>query len=99
MKVNIKKIGISIVLMFSFLATFAYDFEADGLYYRVISTSDFTCAVVNGEIGNVFTGENLYEGNIVIPSHVEYLNKTLTVTSIDGYAFYKCINLQSVILP
>ena len=33
MKVNIKKIGISIVLMFSFLATFAYDFEADGLYY------------------------------------------------------------------
>ena len=99
MKVNIKKIGISIVLMFSFLATFAYDFEADGLYYRVISTSDFTCAVVDGEIGNVFSGENLYEGNIVIPSHVEYLNKTLTVTAIDGYAFYKCINLQSVILP
>lgn len=76
-----------------------YDFEADGIYYRVTSASDFTCAVTNGQQGNVFTGDNLYEGDVIIPAHVDYKNKTLTVTSIDGWAFYKCSQLNTVMIP
>lgn len=49
-------------MLLTILPISAYDFEVDGIYYEVISFSDLTCKVVSGD--------NEYEGDVVIPSEV-----------------------------
>ena len=66
----------------------AYDFEVDGIYYAITSTTDLTVEVV--------AGNNKYTGNIVIPSEVHYKTRTLVVKSINKKAFYNCTGLTSV---
>lgn len=53
----------------------AYDFEADGLYYDLVSTGDLTCALVDGP--------SPYTGNLIIPDEVEYSGKKLKVVKIE----------------
>jgi len=65
-----------------------YDFEVDGLYYKITSLTEFTCQVV--------PGDNSYEGDIVVPEKVSYKSKTLDVTSV---YFKDCDNLSSVEIP
>lgn len=52
----------------------AYDFEANGLYYDIISAGDLTCALVDGP--------SPYTGALVIPDEVEYSDKKLKVISV-----------------
>ena len=66
----------------------AYDFEVNGLYYRIVSFDDLTCSVV--------PGDKQYSGDIVIPDMVTYNNRELTVTQIDSKAFYMHKNVTSV---
>ena len=40
-----------------------------------------------------------YQGNVVIPEEVTYMNRTLKVTSIGEYAFYGCSGLTSFTIP
>lgn len=42
---------------------------------------------------------NRYQGNVVIPEEVTYMNKTCKVTSIGGEAFIRCSRLTSVTIP
>ena len=77
-------------LLFSATAS-AYDFEVDGFYYNIISLSDLTVEVT--------AGDNKYSGKLIIPSTVTYKSKTLTVTSIGGYAFDGCSGLTSITIP
>lgn len=87
----------ALLSFFSYIAN-AYDFESNGIYYKV--TSNNTCAVVN-------TGEdNSYSGDIVIPEKVNYNEKEYTVTSIganefhvEDEAFKNCIKLKAISLP
>ena len=69
----------------------AYDFEVGGIYYNILSTEDLTCAVTKGG--------NKYQGDIVIPSTVEYKNRKLSVVAISDKAFQFCSGLTSVTLP
>ena len=64
---------------------YAYDFEVDGMYYHIISSSEKTVEVTSGD--------NKYSGNVVIPEQVTYNNDTYSVTSIGNSAFYVCIGL------
>ena len=73
-------------------ASYAYDFESDGIYYDITSSKEVGVTYKN-------TDYNSYSGDIVIPSTVRYNSKTYTVTSIRGYAFYKCTSLTSIDLP
>ena len=77
-------------LLFSATAS-AYDFEVDGFYYYIISLSDLTVGVTDGD--------NKYSGELIIPSTVTYKSKTLTVTSIKDYAFNFCSGLTSITIP
>lgn len=54
----------------------AYDFVSNGIYYNIAGEQVF-----------VTQGDNLYSGDIVLPSSVTYNGKTYTVTSILSYAF------------
>ena len=89
MKKILQRLGLTAIFLLSFLTTFAYDIEVDGIYYDV-DVSDFTCTVVSGD--------SKYSGDIVIPAEVIYSNRTLIVTNI-GCAFQDCSSLASIDLP
>ena len=75
----------------------AHDIEVDGIYYRVVSSSDLTVAVTyKGNSVDEFSNE--YSGEIIIPSTVTYKSKVLTVTEIGGGAFEDC-DITSISIP
>lgn len=49
MKKLIQKLGVTAVMLLTFFSAMAYDFEYDGLYYKILSTADLTCEVVSGD--------------------------------------------------
>ena len=75
----------------------AYDFEvenADGviIYYNYINNQT--------EVEVTYEDlHNCYYGSVTMPKEVTYNEKTLKVTSIGDYAFYNCINLESITIP
>ena len=69
----------------------AYDFEEDGIYYNILSSTDLTAEVT--------PGDNKYTGNVIIPSTVTYGGSIYNVTSIGYMAFYECSSLTSVTIP
>ncbi len=84
-----------LTLLFTLSARAGYDFEVDGIYYRIISLSEMTCAVVD-------PGENYesgYYGDIVIPDEVSFKGRTLKVTRIAKEAFYNSDISSLVIGP
>lgn len=101
-------------MLLSFQLMYAYDFEADGIYYDVKSFTDLTVTAVSLSEG--------VEGSVVIPQTVEFNGKTLHVTNLgDSFAkgnsniksvtinaeikaismnaFADCVELESVIVP
>lgn len=46
---------------------FAYDFEANGIYYNIKSSKDFTAEVTENE-------DIAYEGDVVIPDEPNFRN-------------------------
>ena len=84
------------------LVASAHDIEvknADGvtIYYNYINN--------NTELEVTFCGShyssysNDYQGNVVIPEEVTFMNRTRKVTSIGNFAFYYCTKLTSVTIP
>ena len=89
------------LLFFSALlctAVSAHDFEVDGIYYRITSSSDLTVGVTyRGSWDNEYSNE--YTGSVVIPEKVTYNSKEYSVTSIGSSAFRGCSGLTSVTIP
>lgn len=83
----------------------AYDFEVDGIYYDVISSTDKTVEITNPEVAKREDGsanvisKSPYSGDFVIPSSVIYNGENYTVSNIDTYCFYSNTDLTSVIIP
>ncbi len=77
------------------LSANAYDFEVDGIFYRILSAQDRTCEVVydNSDVNEA------REGDIVIPQNVEFRGSEITVTRIGSGAFRDCYNVSSISLP
>ena len=68
----------------------AYDVEVDGLFYNLIS---------KGNVAEVTRGDNLYTGDITIPSSIKVNEVEYSVTSIGDAAFSGCGGLTSVTIP
>ena len=89
------------LLFFSALlctAVSAYDFEVDGIYYNITSSSDLTVSVTyRGRYSDSYLNE--YSGSVVIPEKVTYDSKEYSVTSIGSSAFSYCSGLTSVTIP
>lgn len=76
-----------------------YDFEKDGLYYTITSSSPLTVKLTYRD-----TGYNCYSGNVTIPSTVTiagsyYYNLTYNVTEIGDNTFRDCTDLTQVTIP
>lgn len=55
----------------------SYDFECDGLYYRMLGNNEVALAA----------GDSIYIGYITVPTEIVYQGVTYSVTRIDGNAF------------
>ena len=84
----IKKLFATVAVLLCSVSASAYDFEVDGIYYNIISATDLTVEVTEGE--------NKYTGKVIIPSNVVYKSKVLTITSIGDGAFDCCDGLNSI---
>lgn len=78
------------VLLCSVMAN-AYDFEVDGIYYNILSSTDLTAKVTHGD--------NKYTGDVIIPSTVNYKSRDLAVIAIGDSAFSGCTELNSITIP
>ena len=82
------------------IASFAHDFEVDGIYYVITSSSSNPPTVsVSYEGTSSYSYNNEYSGNVTIPESVTYSGKTYSVTSIGNGAFDGCEGLTSVTIP
>ena len=84
------------------LVASAYDIEvknADGvtIYYNYINDGTELEVTFRGSSYGSYSGE--YQGNVVIPEEVTYMNRTRKVTSIGDDAFMFCKGLTSVTIP
>ena len=80
------------------IAVSAHDFEVDGIYYYIISSSDLTVSVTY-QGSNYDSYSNEYTGSVVIPEKVTYDSKEYSVTSIGYEAFRGCDGLTTVTIP
>ena len=82
------------------LSSFAYDFEANGIFYALTDEEwdSETDSYVYRSVA-VTSGDALYAGDISIPSSVIYNEQTYPVKYIWDEAFANCPRLTSVLLP
>ena len=87
-----------LILLMVPLASMAYDFEVDGIYYNLTGSSSVT---VTYKVTPIMDGAYTppYSGHITIPSTVNYNNKSYAVTSIGDSAFFRCKSLTSIAIP
>lgn len=72
------------------ISAFAYDFEVDGIYYNITSMADLEAEVTYKQLeftGYSYKNNRTYSGAITIPSSVNYMNRTFSVTGIGESAF------------
>ena len=73
--------------------TYAYDFEVDGLYYRIISDNQV-------EITYKELYDHSYSGQLEIPEKVKNDDISYDVVAVGSYAFYYCTEITgSLNLP
>lgn len=89
----LQRIGLLTVMLLAAITSFAYSFEAGGIYYNILTDN------VSVEVTYRNTDYDSYTGEIVIPSEVTYKDKTFTVSQIGERAFYKCSTVTSLSIP
>ena len=94
-----KRVVAFIMTMFFSTSLFAYDFEADGIYYNILSDEDYTLAVTGGEKNENIPYNCYYSGIVNIPATVPFHGHDYKVVAIDDGAFVTCINVSYVVLP
>ena len=88
---KIKKLLPVLLMSIMSVSAFAEDAVIDGIKY---SLNDETS---EAEVRSNYY--NKYSGDITIPESVDYNDKTYSVTSIGGFAFYECSGLTSITIP
>lgn len=86
-----KKLLLLSLVFHSFIATaFEGKAEVNGINYYIIT---------KGAVAEVISKSSGYNGDIVIPSTIEYDGVTCSVTSIGNSAFYYETGLTSIVIP
>lgn len=91
MKNQLKKIVLLVIVLLTASHISAYDFEVDGFCYNVVSISDLTAEIAQGEYSS-------FE-SICIPAEVTFMGRTFTIVKIGCSAFSNCRKLTSITIP
>ena len=93
-----KSLVLAVIGFLCSISVSAHDFEVEGIYYNITSSTDMTVAVTY--LGyNASSYSNEYSGAVNIPESVTYNGSIYRVTSIGSNAFYDCDGLTSVVIP
>lgn len=76
------------------LALWGYDFEVDGIYYDITSSSTVSVTYATEEYNSYGNA-----GTVVVPETVDYSGVTYTVTAVGKSAFRESTDLYGVVLP
>ena len=94
MKKNLQ-IPLLLVVLFLFsIPISAHDFEVDGIYYNITSSTSVEVTYEGSS-----TEYGVYTGAVTIPEIVNNSGVSYTVTSIGTYAFTNCTSLTEVTIP
>ena len=95
------KLTFMFAILMSMVGTkaFAHDFEVDGIFYNITSSTQPYTVEVTYKGYDYSQYSNEYTGIVTIPSTVSYNAVTYNVTSIGAGAFYYCSGLTSVTIP
>ena len=93
-----KQLLLFVMMVLPFMAS-AHDIEVKNsddvtIYYNYINDGTELEVTYQGSSYSTYTGE--YQGNVVIPEEVTYMNRTRKVTSIGEYAFFYCDGLTYI---
>lgn len=88
---RIRYFCLSLMIMIT-IPIYAYDFEADGIYYNITSQSNLTVEVT-------YSSNEKYMGRVEIPEYVNYNDIKYIVTCIGNNAFGNCKELNEVTIP
>lgn len=86
MKTRVMKVMLLLLISMVGISVQAYDFEASGLYYNILS---------GNTVELTFKKSTAYQGNIVIPSKVKNGAQEYTVVSIGAKAFCRISSVNS----
>ncbi len=96
MKTKFKSFCLTALLLLFGQSLFAYDFEVNGIFYNITSSTDLTVEVTYDV---KYQQTSTYVGDVVIPATVENEGTTYSVTSIGYHAFYGCSGLTGIVIP
>ena len=93
-----KSLVLTVIGLLCSVSVSAEDFEVDGIYYNITSSTDMTVKVTyRGNYPDSYSNE--YSGAVNIPESVTYKGNPYNVTSIGQNAFSYCSGLTSVVIP
>ena len=91
-----KKLFILFTFLVTLMSTWAYDFEAGGLFYNILSDSIPYTAEVTSHPGFPYD-ESIT--SVTIPEQVNYGGITYAIRTIGSSAFASCHKLSAVTIP
>ena len=85
----------TIAVLLCSISASAYNFQVDGIYYKILSETDKTVEITRTPSGYAY---KKYSGYIIIPESIEY-GGIYRVVGIGEGAFKGCSDLYSVTIP
>ena len=86
-----KKLFLFFSLLLGVLSAWAYDVEADGIFYD-LDKENKTASVT-------YSSDCFYDGAVVIPETISVDGTAYSVTSLGAYCFNDCRGLTSITIP
>ena len=92
-----KSLVLTVIGLLCSISVSAHDFEVDGIYYNITSSTDKTVTVTYQ--GTSYNYSDEYQGSVIIPETITYNDVNSSVISIAGEAFKGCSGVTSVNIP
>ncbi len=77
----------------------SYVDDSGTTFYFLINDDGETATIVNEKNVDIYFPQYSYSGDVVIPDYVKNEESSYKVTAIGDYAFSKCYDLTSVVIP